>query len=222
LGVGEKAMLAIFHNQSWRQRWLALLWPSLVNRQAMAERPKSNAGEIVSAEIADWSRENPRRFWDPSRKLLRAIRNYQFWRSRSGIIPSVLCKWCILRHRFWSVVTGAEIPLNCNIGGGLLIHHPNGIVIAPEAKIGVNCLIFQQVTIASRGNGGAPVIAGHVDIGAGAKIFGPVHIGAHAEVAANSVVLRNVPTGAVAAGLPARNITWAKSHGRTYTNPHDD
>ena len=70
-----------------------------------------------------------------------------------------------MRHRFWSVVTGADIPLNCQIGGGLLIPHPNGVVIHPQAVLGVNCLIFQQVTVGARGEEGLPVIGGHVDIG---------------------------------------------------------
>jgi serine O-acetyltransferase len=119
------------------------------------------------------------------------------------MISRIVCAWLNLRHRFWSVVTGAEIPLNCSIGGGLLIPHPNGIVIHPDVKIGVNCLIFQQVTIGSRDNGGIPEISGHVEIGAGAKILGPVRIGAHARIGANAVVVTDVPPGATAIGIPA-------------------
>jgi serine O-acetyltransferase len=55
----------------------------------------------------------------------------------------------VLRHRFWSIVCGAEIPINCQIGGGLLLPHPNGIVIASDAVVGPNCLIFHQVTLGS-------------------------------------------------------------------------
>jgi len=160
-------------------------------------------GESVSADIADWSREKPQQFWDPGRKLLLAIRRHQYWRSREGMIATCVRKWLVLRYRFWSVVTGADIPLNCNIGGGLLTTHPNGIVIHPDAKIGVNCLILQQVTIAPTKDG-APEIAGHVDIGAGAKILGPVKIGAHAKIGANAVVLEDVPSEGIAVGIPAR------------------
>jgi len=99
-----------------------------------------------------------------------------------------------LRHRFWSVITGADIPLNCQIGGGLLIPHPNGIVIHPDAAIGVNCLIFQQVTLGIRSGPGVPIIGGHVDIGAGAKILGPVRIGDHTRIGANAVVTKDVPS----------------------------
>jgi serine O-acetyltransferase len=163
-----------------------------------------NLENKVSADVPDWSREEPRRFWEPSRKLLLALRLYQYWHSREGIVALVSAKLAALRYQFWSIVTGAEIPLNCNIGGGLLIPHPNGIVIHPDAKIGVNCLIFQQVTIGTRGSPGVPMIEGHVDIGAGAKILGPVHIGAHAKVGANAVVVSDVPSGAVAMGIPAK------------------
>ena len=155
----------------------------------------------VSADIPDWSRETPRRFWDPDRKLLLAIRRYQYWSDRSGMVPAFFRKWLVLRHRFWMVVTGADIHLNSTIGGGLMIPHPNGIVIHPEARIGVNCLIFQQVTICS-----GVEIAGHVDIGAGAKINGNVRIGAHARIGFNAVVLSDVPSGATAVGVPARNL----------------
>jgi serine O-acetyltransferase len=156
--------------------------------------------DLVSAEVPDWTRETPRQFWDPGRKLLLAIRRYQYWRNRTGVPGALLCKWLVLRHRFWSVVTGADIPLTCQIGGGLLIPHPNGIVIHPNATIGANCLIFQQVTIGSRDREGLPVINGHVDIGAGAKILGPVRIGAHARIGANAVVVKDVSDGGVATG----------------------
>lgn len=155
----------------------------------------------ISAEVPDWSRERPRQFWDPGRKLLLTVRRYQVWRARGGVLGALCCKFIALRHRFWSVVTGAEIPLTCQIGGGLLVPHPNGIVIHPDARIGVNCLIFHQVTLGSRGRGGVPEIAGHVDIGAGAKILGPVRIGAHARIGANAVVIADVAAHGVATGI---------------------
>ena len=158
----------------------------------------------VSAEVPDWSREMPRSFWDPGRKLLLAIRRYQYWHAKKGPVAALTRKWIVLRHRFWSVITGADIPLGSHIGGGLLIPHPNGIVVHPSARIGVNCLVFQQVTIGSGNGVGVPDIAGHVDIGAGAKVLGAVRIGAHAKIGANAVVLTDVPRGATAVGIPAR------------------
>src|SRR4051812_44848129 len=69
----------------------------------------------ISSEFPDWTREKPTQFWDPGRKLLRAIRRYQYWKQRPGFVGNLLCKVLVLRHRFWSVVTGADIPLNCQI-----------------------------------------------------------------------------------------------------------
>lgn len=159
---------------------------------------------VPSAEIPDMSREHKARFaWAPSRALLASIRAYQRHRASRNPLSLLLQKWAVLRHRFWSVIAGADIPLNARIAGGLLLPHANGVVIHPDASIGPNCLIFQQVTIGTRGPGGAPQIAGHVDIGAGAKILGPVKIGKHAVIGANAVVLIDVPDNYMAVGIPA-------------------
>lgn len=163
--------------------------------------------EIVSAEVPDWSREHKALLeWTPSRSLLASIRTHQKWSTSANIFAVFFRVSAVLRHRFWSVVTGADIPINTKIGGGLLIPHPNGIVIHPEAVIGPNCLIFQQVTIGVRGVTKPPVIGGHVDIGAGAKLIGELHIGNHAKVGANAVVLTDIPSGRVAVGIPAKII----------------
>ena len=155
---------------------------------------------MTDPAIPDWSREIPARGWDPARRLLRAIRRWQ-----AGTGP--FRRWWVLEHRFWSVVTGADIPLTVRLGGGLLMPHPNGIVIHPEAEIGPNCLIFQQVTIGLvAASPQAPRIGAGVDIGAGAKVLGPVRIGDGARIGANAVVLRDVPAGATAVGVPARLV----------------
>jgi serine O-acetyltransferase len=165
-----------------------------------------NAGEDISADVPDWSREKLTRLWDPSRRLLLAIRRYQYWHNKRGILPLFLRKLVVLRYRFWSVVTGAEIDLLAQLGGGLLLPHPNGIVIHPRAKIGVNCLIHQEVNIGAQGGEGVPVIEGHVNIYPGAKIVGAIRVGAHATIGANSVVITDVPDGANVLGVPARRI----------------
>jgi serine O-acetyltransferase len=139
--------------------------------------------------------------------LLRAIRAYQAARGRWRPLRWFAGYW-VLQHRFWSVVTGADIPLNAQIGGGLMLPHPNGVVIHPGARIGPNCLLFQQVTIGFGGRKpGVPTLGGHVDVGAGAKLLGGITIGDHAIIGANAVVLDDVPPGATAVGIPARIVS---------------
>lgn len=154
---------------------------------------------IVSASEPDWNREARRRWWDPSRQLLATIRGYQFWLNRGHLLGRFMRCWYVFWHRFWSVVTGADIPINSQIAGGLVMPHPNGIVIHPRAYIGPNCLLLQQVTLVE-----GVRLAGHVDIGAGAKIIRPVFIGEHARIGANAVVLDDVPPGKTVVGIPAK------------------
>jgi serine O-acetyltransferase len=161
----------------------------------------------VSASEPDLSREVAQRLWDPSRRLLGSIRVYQA--AGTGPMGWIRRKMAALAHRFWSVVTQAEIDLNAPIGGGLLIPHPNGIIIHPDVEIGPNCLIFQQVTL-GMGRGGVPRLGGHVDIGAGAKVLGPITVGDHAVIGANAVVLCDVPSGMMAVGVPARIVPRRK------------
>lgn len=162
--------------------------------------------EPVSATLPDWSREaKPVFSWAPNRSLLASLRSYERWGRSGNPFALPLRKIAVLRHRFWSAITGAEIPLGTRIGGGLLLPHPNGIVVHPDVTIGPNCLIFQQVTLGG-GEEGAPQIGGHVDIGTGAKILGAVKIGDHAKIGANAVVLRDVPAFSTAVGIPAHIV----------------
>jgi serine O-acetyltransferase len=153
----------------------------------------------VSAEVPDWAREQYGHLPLRGRMLLRSVRGYQ----AAG--PFRLLRKIFWKSLHWtaSLLSQCDIPLNLQVSGGLLLPHPQGIVINHKAVIGPNALIFHQVTIGSNGRG-VPVIGGHVDIGAGAKIIGPVRIGDHARIGANAVVTRDVPSGAVVVGNPAR------------------
>lgn len=162
----------------------------------------------VSAKEPDWSREVPRGFWDPGPKLLRALRRYQAAKARGGLLGKLASKRWVLSHRFWSVITQSELHLNMQVAGGLRLPHPTGIVVHSNAKIGPNCQLMHQVTLS-----GAVVLEGHVDIGAGAKVIGPLTIGADAEVGANAVVTGDVPAGAVVGGVPAKILKWKPGYG---------
>lgn len=172
-----------------------------------AQSKSMNKGCIdIPASQADWQRERKAFFsWDPGRSLLCSIRSYQRnMRSYNPLRRVLLKRLAVVRHLFWSAVCGADIPLNTRIGGGLLLPHPNGIVIHPDTTIGPNCLIFQQVTIGTRSGLGPPVLGAHLDVGAGAKILGNLTIGDHACIGANAVVLHDVPAGKSAVGIPAK------------------
>lgn len=101
-----------------------------------------------------------------------------------------------------------EAPARADIGPGLVLPHPGGIVIG-SARIGRNVVIYQNVTLGARVFDGAydlstrPTLEDDVIIGAGAVVLGPVTVGAGATVAANSLVTRDVPPGATALGVPA-------------------
>ena len=160
---------------------------------------KVSTVKLISSTEPDWTREHLDAFWQPSRQLLQSIRRYQRLKARKGPIVKILSKFEVMRHRFWSIVCACDIPINCQIEGGLLLPHPCGVVIHPKAKIGPNCLILQQVTIVADVS-----VGGHVDFGAGVKVVAPVSIGDHAVIGANAVVTKSIPDGRTAVGVPAR------------------
>ncbi len=103
--------------------------------------------------------------------------------------------------------TGIEIHPGAKIGRRLLVDHGMGVVIGETATIGDDCTIYHGVTLgATECNDPKrhPDLGNRVMVGAGAKILGPIRIGDDAKIGANSVVLKNVPNGATAVGLPAR------------------
>ncbi|TWT81921.1 Serine acetyltransferase [Planctomycetes bacterium CA13] len=159
----------------------------------------------ISASVADWERERPTSFYDPPRRLLRSIRQFQRLQDKHGPIAWLRRHLTIASHHLWSVITATDIPVNCKIEGGLILAHPTGVVIHPDATLGVNCWIASCVTIGN-GPSGAPKIGGHVDIGTGAKILGGITIGDHAKIGANAVVITDVPEGSTAVGVPAKML----------------
>jgi serine O-acetyltransferase len=175
--------------------------------------PSDRPSIIISASEPDWTRERPNPGgYEPSKMLLASIRLYQRHASGSSLLDRAVRARAVIAHRFWTAVCSADIPLNSHIGGGLVMPHPYGIVVHPDAAIGPNCLIFQGVTIGAGGSRpGLPRLGGHVDVGAGAKVLGGVTIGDHARIGANAVVLVDVPAFGLAVGVPARVVEPAPS-----------
>jgi serine O-acetyltransferase len=144
------------------------------------------------------------------------------------IYPGIYAVWFHRgAHRLWGwrlrwlarvvanvgrLLTGIEIHPGATIGRRFFIDHGMGVVIGETAEIGDDCTLYHQVTL-----GGTtwqkgkrhPTLESGVVVGAGAKILGPVRIGARARIGSNAVVLRDVPPDATAVGIPARILTAA-------------
>ncbi|MCL2088970.1 MAG: serine O-acetyltransferase [Oscillospiraceae bacterium] len=105
--------------------------------------------------------------------------------------------------------TGIEIHPGAEIGRGLFIDHGSGVVIGETTIIGDNCTIYQGVTLGGTGKHAGkrhPTLGNNVMIGSGAKILGPFVVGDNSKVAANSVVLEELPPCSTAVGAPARIV----------------
>lgn len=113
-----------------------------------------------------------------------------------------------LGHIFVRNVYGIELPRSTKVGRRVRISHQSGIVIHPDAVIGDECTIRQNVTIGgvSMRRGGAPTLEDGVEVGAGAVIVGRVKVGAQARVGPNAVVMTNVPAGALVVATAPRVI----------------
>lgn len=127
-----------------------------------------------------------------------------------------------LAHRLWNrgfkfvarlisqlvrMLTGVEIHPGAHIGRRFFIDHGSGVVIGETAEIGDDVLIFHGSTLGGRAmvkGKRHPTVGDRVVVGAGAKVLGPIHIGHDAQIGANAVVVKDVPAGAIAVGVPAQ------------------
>lgn len=100
---------------------------------------------------------------------------------------------------------------SCTIGAGTKFSYGGiGLVIHKRARIGCDCIIGTNVTIGGRsGHRDVPVLEDGVYVGTGAKVLGPIRIGARSVIGANAVVLEDVPADATVVGIPARIVAKA-------------
>ncbi|MFW5472837.1 serine O-acetyltransferase [Knoellia sp. CPCC 206450] len=104
-------------------------------------------------------------------------------------------------------VTGVEIHPGATIGRRFFIDHGMGVVIGETAEVGDDVMLYHGVTLGGRSLAKVkrhPTVGSRVTIGAGARILGPVEVGDDVQIGANSVVVKDVPSGAIATGVPAR------------------
>lgn len=128
--------------------------------------------------------------------------SHWLWNHRLHFIArliSQIAKW----------LTGVEIHPAATIGRRLVIDHGTGIVIGATTEIGDDCLIYQGVTLGGTGivqGKRHPTLGNNVMVGCGAKVLGAIKIGDNSRVAANSVVLREVPENSTVVGVPGRVV----------------
>lgn len=107
-------------------------------------------------------------------------------------------------------MTGIEIHPGAVIGRGVFIDHGMGVVIGETAEVGDGCTIYQGVTLGGtslyKGTKRHPTLGRNVVVSAGAKVLGGFTVGDDAKVGSNAVVIKPVPAGATAVGIPARII----------------
>jgi serine O-acetyltransferase len=137
-----------------------------------------------------------------------------------------------LAHSFWRAklywlgrftshisrfLTGIEIHPGARIGRRFFIDHGMGVVIGETAQIGDDCTLYHGVTLGGtswKEGKRHPTLGNGVVIGAGAKVLGPIMVGDRAKIGSNAVVVRDVPPGATAVGIPARIIEEAADQRR--------
>ncbi|MEQ8770536.1 MAG: serine O-acetyltransferase [Phycisphaerales bacterium] len=161
----------------------------------------------LAAIIAEDWRANGRDWTRPGFRAL-AVHRFGVWRMtikwRLARAPlSVLYRTLERRVRNHY---GIELPYSVSVGRRVVIEHQGAIVVHGDSVIGDECTLRQGVTLGNRSREHpleAPTLGVGVDIGAGAKLLGPIQVGDRAVIGANAVVLTDVPAGHLAVGVPA-------------------
>ncbi len=191
--------------------------PSTADRKG---RDPARLREVARAAAEAKARSSRRHFWRNVRADVQRHGRF-FTRSVLGLVVFRFGGWALtqprwvravamkvygLLERFARVLTGLHMHCTVLVGERLhLIHVEGPISIHPDVVLGDRVGIMHNVTIGlAHEDEGAPVIGDDVFIGTGAVILGPVHVGDNVRIAANSLVITNVPANCIAIGVPAR------------------
>ncbi len=121
-------------------------------------------------------------------------------------------------------LTGIEIHPGATIGRGVFIDHGMGVVIGETAVVGDGCTIYHGVTLGGtslyKGAKRHPTLGRDVVVAAGAKVLGGFEVGDGAKIGSNAVVIKPVPAGATAVGIPARIIPSKEGQSADVTESH--
>jgi serine O-acetyltransferase len=131
--------------------------------------------------------------------------NHALWNARL----KWLARWLSTLARW---LTGIEIHPAARIGRRFFIDHGMGVVVGETAEIGDDCTLYHGVTLGGttwKKGKRHPTLGNDVVVGAGAKVLGPITIGAGARIGSNAVVVKDVPPGATVVGIPGRVVKQA-------------
>jgi serine O-acetyltransferase len=161
----------------------------------------------LEAYGGDWSAQG---FW--------AMLVYRFGRWRYTLRPALIRKPFSMLYKILfklvQIVCGIELPCEVPVGRHFRMDHFGGIIISGYARFGDHCIVRNGVTVGLKNidEKRAPRIGNHANIGAGAKLLGPITIGDNVDIGANAVVITDVPDNCIAVGIPA---VVKPKHGRT-------
>jgi serine O-acetyltransferase len=119
--------------------------------------------------------------------------------ARSFHVPGVNRTLRLAQQVFYGIEIGKDVQL----GRGVWFVHSLGTVVGGTARVGDRVRFMGNNTVGTAKDNGCPIIEDDVVVGGGARILGPIRIGAGATIGANAVVLTDVPAGAIATGVPA-------------------
>ena len=171
-------------------------------------------GRRTAADRASRLKEYVLQDWDAKRGnnkgqlVLAAFRAAQVVQGDPGRSPGPAAKGVLAAYRLLvEFGMGIELPPRTRVGPRLRLYHGVGLVVNEHTVIGADVSLRHGTTIGHQHEGGpSPVIEDGVDVGASAVILGPVTVGEGASVGAGAVVVKDVPTGAVVVGNPARQV----------------
>lgn len=180
-----------------------------------AGTPVRSCRQLIGGDLQAWAKawladehasgrirrvDSVRLIWNQSglRATLLYRLSHAIWRMRIPALPGILARLNLILYGF-------DVPPSIEIGPGLYVPHPVGMVIM-ATRIGANASLISNITIGMRNGPGFPTIGDNVFIGAGARVLGRIMIGDNVSIGANAVVLTDVPSGATAVGVPAKLV----------------